>query len=191
MSDNELMLEEYSLVVNGVSYELKPLPFKYLLNNEFLNDALVIPQPENDFFKGQCFNLVEKDKREKLNKWIRRLVTLNGKEMSLELLCESDWDINDLGELIHMIMEISGLSGQDEKNDTNEKEWAFLFGTLMSNRTMTKTEILESSLPFLNAISKEIMEARAMSLGLGGIGSGEVTEETATSREDFMAVVNG
>lgn len=108
MSDSELMLEEYSLEVKGNIYDIKPLPLKYLINSEFLNDGLVIPQNKENYGKGQCYNIAELDKREKLNKWIKRLVTLNGQEMSLEQLCKSDWDITDLGRLLDKIMQISG-----------------------------------------------------------------------------------
>lgn len=51
---------------------------------------------------------------------------------------------------------------------------------------------MSGSLPFLNAIAKQSLEIQSMSFGFGGMaGSSEVKEKTATSRDDFMAVVNG
>lgn len=194
MNDSELVLEEYEVEVKGLTYSVKPLPLKSIISNEFLNDRLIAPHGAP--IEMQTSNIADNDKRKSLDKWVRRLVTLNGKEMSLTELSESGFNISDLARLLEKIAEVSGISEQKESaTGENNNNWAFLFGTLMSGRTMTKAEVMEASLPFLNAMVKEIIEIRSMTmgLGLGGMSGRSTTPsaKTCTSREEFLGMANG
>lgn len=195
MNDSELVLEEYKIEVKGLTYAVKPIPLKYIISGEFLSDRLITPQGAP--IQLQTYNLTDTDKRKSSDKWIRRLVSLDKKEMSLAELSESGWNISDIERLFEKAAEISGLSEKDKPTGetANSDNWIFLFGTLMSGRTMTRTEIMKSSLPFLNAIAKEIIEIRSMSMGLGalsGVGGGTAQKaKTCTSREEFLGLANG
>lgn len=74
----------------------------------------------------------------------------------------------------------------DSDDEADKNEWVGLFGILMESRTMTKTEILNSHLPFLNAIAKEIINNKPMSMGMGGIMGGSEKDITETDDSQYV-----
>lgn len=208
-ADAELVLEEYEFEVNGKIYNVKPIPFKYILKLEFSKDRLIIPQNEENTAELQLYNIREEKQRNKLNKWLKRLVTdaETEKSIDIERISGDGWKLSDVGRLLLFILEISGLTpdkdkSKEEQTDEEKKnEYMFLFGTLQRNGTMSKSEILSHSLPYLYGIAAEIQEDEIRKMSATGIGAflgGGIaapkekgTTETVSSPEELLSFVNG
>jgi len=79
-------------------YQIIPLKLKYV--SEFLEDQISIG--------GQLFNLADKDSKDKVEKWIPRVIKHNDKEITLQDLMNHDWDLSDLKRLWKDVLDISG-----------------------------------------------------------------------------------
>lgn len=201
MTQAEMILGEYQFIVNGNEYFVKPLSFRYILSGEFARDNLVIPLKEENTFEYQSFNITDKRKRKALDKWLKRLVTnSDGKEITFGDVLSDEWTVEDIGNLLKLLIEISGLSPKENTADTLQEQeessdsgWLYLFGVLMAYGSMSKNEILNSSLPFLYGVSKEIKENQLSCSGMGGLGlmgGSTVSSEQPTTREDFLSMFN-
>jgi len=82
----------------GNTYKVRPLKLKEV--DEFLNDNISIG--------AQLFNVVNKDMREKLGKWLQKCFTKDGKPLTLEMAMEDDWDLADLKMAVQRLIDISG-----------------------------------------------------------------------------------
>lgn len=209
-ADAELVLEEYEFEVTGKSYSVKPIQFKYILKLEFSKDRLIIPQNEENTAEFQLYNIKGDRQRNKLNKWLKRLVTDTETEQAvdIETISADGWKLSDVGRLLLFILEISGLvpekdgeNAKEEKTDEEKKnEYVFLFALLQKNGTMSKSEILSHSLPYLYGISVEIQESEMRNMSMGGMGAflggvpttdKKAATEYVSSCEEFEAFVNG
>lgn len=204
----ELVLEEYEFTAsNGKEYTVKPIPFKYILKSKFTKDRLFIPQNEENFTEFQLYNITDEKKRAKLDKWLNLLITESDTEESVTLdkLCKDEWRLSDIGKVLRLIVEISGLVKREEaeiiENENKKNEYIFLFSLLTENGSMSKAEILSHSLPYIYSIAEEIQNSRiqtmSMSMGMGlfgGVSSKSPNTnnyKTTTSMEDFVNMVNG
>lgn len=204
----ELVLEEYEYTAsNGKEYIIKPIPFKYILKCAFTKDGLFIPQTDDNPIEFQILNIKEEKARKKVDKWLKMLVfdSETNENMCVEKICVDGWSLSDLGKVLRLIVEISGLVKKGETEvieDENKKnEYIFLFSLLTENGSMTKAEILSHSLPYIYSIAEQIQNNRIqqMSMSIGGIGmfSGmpsatqNANVKTATSMSEFAAMVNG
>lgn len=106
MTDNaQLLLQEYTYEIKGRKYVIKPLPLKYILNGEFVNDGLMSDNKAADL---QLYNIIFPEKRIAFDKWLSMLVTCEGKPMSVKELAENGFDLGDLGFILQRIIAISG-----------------------------------------------------------------------------------
>lgn len=201
MTQSEMILGKYHFVANRNEYFVKPLAFRYILSGEFARDNLVIPLEQENTFEYQSFNITDKRKRKVLGKWLKRLVTNSGgKEITFGDILADEWTVEDIGNLLKMIIEISGLSPKEntadtfqEQEESSNNDWLYLFGVLMAYGSMSKNEILNSSLPFLYGLAKEIKENQLSCSGIGGLGImgvGTVSREQPKTREDFLNMFN-
>lgn len=87
-----------SFEAGGKTYTVKPLALKYV--DEFINDGLSLGT--------QLYNLANPETRQKLEKWIPRLVFDGDKALSLNDLMENDWTIADLRNLMLKACDLSG-----------------------------------------------------------------------------------
>ena len=56
----------------------------------------------------QLFNFTNAEARANLEKWIPRVLTLDGEPMTLANLMDAGWDLNDLKRMWKEVLEISG-----------------------------------------------------------------------------------
>jgi len=84
--------------VGDKAYKVRPLKLKEI--DEFLNDNISIG--------AQLFNVVNKDMREKLDKWLQRCFTKGDKPLTLQMAMDDDWDLADLKMAIQRLIDISG-----------------------------------------------------------------------------------
>jgi len=210
----EEVLEEYEFEVNGNLYTVKPIPFKRILKLEFSKDRLIVPHNEDNTAEMQLYNITNDKQRGKLNKWLKRLVTNSETEepVDIDTIAAEEWKLSDVGRLLLFIIEISGLSPEGKKNDNKENEeetsdeekkneYMFLFSTLQKGGTMSKSEIMASSLPYLYGMAAEIQEDEIRKMSATGIGAflgGGIaapkekgTTETVSSPEELLSFVNG
>lgn len=204
----EEVLEEYDYEVNGKTYTVKPIPFKYILKLEFSKDRLIVPHNEDNTAEMQLYNITNDKQRGKLNKWLKRLVKDSETEQPIDIdtIAAEEWKLSDVGRLLLFIIEISGLTpdkdkSKEEQTDEEKKnEYMFLFGTLQRNGTMSKSEILSHSLPYLYGIAAEIQENDMRNMSMAGLGtlfsSGVPSQkknaaEEFSSVEDILSFVNG
>ena len=204
----ELVLEEYEFIAsNGKEYIVKPIPFKYILKRTFSKDKLFIPPNENNATEYQLLNITDEKRKKKLDKWLNLLVCESETEenITLEKISKDNWVLSDIGKVLRLIVEISGLVKKEETEivETEEKknEYIFLFSLLTENGSMSKAEILSHSLPYIYSIAEEIQNNRIQTMGVsmgmgmfGGVPSASPNTnnyKTTTSMEDFLNMVNG
>lgn len=204
----ELVLEEYEFTAsNGKEYTVKPIPFKYILKGTFSKDKLFIPSNENNATEYQLLNITDEKRKKKLDKWLNLLVCESETEenITLEKISKDNWVLSDIGKVLMLIVEISGLVKKEETEivETEEKknEYIFLFSLLTENGSMSKAEILSHSLPYIYSIAEEIQNNRIQTMGMsmgmgmfGGVPSASPNTnnyKTTTSMEDFVNMVNG
>jgi len=211
----EEVLEEYDYEVNGKTYTVKPIPFKYILKLEFSKDRLIVPHNEDNTAEMQLYNITNDKQRGKLNKWLKRLVKDSETEQPIDIdtIAAEEWKLSDVGRLLLFIIEISGLSPEINKDGKKEiekeetpdeekkNEYMFLFSTLQKGGTMSKSEIMASSLPYLYGMAAEIQEDEIRKMSATGIGAmlgGGIsipkekrTTETVSSPEELLSFVNG
>lgn len=199
----ELVLEEYEFTAStGETYSVKPIPFRYILKQQFSKDKLYIPKDKENPAEFQLYNINSEAQREKLNKWLKRLVFKDddlSAPVDISTTIEDKWLLSDIGKLLMFIIEISGLSEKNESISAtdNEKhnEYVSLFGMLSENGTMKKEEILSHSLPYLYAIAAEIQTSKANQMSLAGLGGfmsvPSKKDEQPKNVEELLAMVNG
>ena len=192
---NDILLQECEIYCKNKFYIVKPLSFYYIRKKEFDRDNIFT---FGDNLNKLLFsNLISETGRTKINKWLERLVTTsNGEKFNLQIMGNDEWEKEDLIKLFEIIFEISGLKeNTEDKEDPNNKDDGYmsLYSNLLMNRTMTKQEILDSSLPYLIEVSKEINEIRVATSGLGGFSgiggtSGKSQQvEKCTTPQDFYS----
>ena len=85
--------------VGEKKYKVKPLKLKAV--DEFSNDKINIGP--------QMFSMVDKNEREKLEKWFARQVyDEKGEPMTLQQAMDDDWDLSDLRMCMQRIIDLSG-----------------------------------------------------------------------------------
>lgn len=186
---NDLLLQECEFYAQDKIYIVKPISFYYIRKREFERDNIFTFGDE--FNKLLFSSLVDETGvgQTKINKWLERLViTSSDEKLNLAITARDNWDRDDLADLFKTILEISGLKEDKDKTknaeDTdNEDEYSFLFASLLMNGTMTRDEILNSSLPYLNEIFKNINEIRIKTSGFGGFGSVPSDNANSTSEK--------
>jgi len=85
-------------LAQGKEYQVIPLKLKSV--DEFLADQISIG--------SQIFNLSDKESKDKVEKWIPRVIKHNDKEVTLQDLMDHDWDLSDLKRLWKDVLDISG-----------------------------------------------------------------------------------
>lgn len=198
---NDLILQECEFYAQNKIYIVRPISFYYIRKKEFNRDG-IFTYGENAS-ELLFSNLITKQGQVKVNKWLERLVTTdNGKKFNLKIMAKDNWDNEDLISLFETILEISGLTENkeengDSENEDKEKGYISLYSNLLMNRTMTRQEILDSSIPYLIEVSKEINETRALTSGLGGFGGVSRNANSSTEKpiettdmEEFANSIN-
>lgn len=94
----DTMLGTTDDLIQGKKYEIKTIPLKHV--KEYLDDQLSIGP--------QLFNLANEEAKEKLDKWVKRLIFLQGKPQSLEDLMDAEWDLADLRNAMRKAVDLSG-----------------------------------------------------------------------------------
>lgn len=84
--------------VGDKSYKVRPLKLKEV--DEFLSDNISVG--------AQLFNVVNKDMKEKVDKWLQRCFTKGDKPLTLQMAMDDDWDLADLKVAIQRLIDISG-----------------------------------------------------------------------------------
>jgi len=193
---NDLILQECEFYAQNKIYIVKPISFYCIRKKEFDRDNIFTYGEKSSELLFS--NLINKQGQKRINKWLERLVTtFEGETFNLKKMANDEWDNNDLISLFETILEISGLSENKSENTENEEQsdgYMSLYSSLLMNRTMTREEILSSSLPYLIEVAKEISEIRALTSGLGGFGGIGISTEKpkqCTSMEDFVNSING
>ena len=111
-------------------------------------------------------------------------------------MCNDEWEKEDLIRLFETLLKISGLEEKTDEDNSNETDsedgYSFLFASLLMNGTMSRNEILNSSLPYLNEIFKNVYEIRIKTSGFGGFGGitsqqSDVKKETCSTPQDFYS----
>lgn len=197
--NNDLILQECEFYAQGKTYIVNPISFYYIRKKEFEKDGFfTLSDKTNELLFS---SLISEQGRKLIDKWLKRLVTtIEGETFSLEKMANDEWDSSDLISLFETILEISGLSKkeeaeQSEKNSENKDDgYMSLYVGLLMNRTMTRQEILNSSIPYLIEVSKEIGEVRALTSGFGGLGGIGATStepvKQCSSMEEFVNAMN-
>lgn len=196
---NDIVLQECEVIIKNKIYTLKPLALKTILKNEFDRDNIYNKYDTDGklLFK----NLINDEGKSKINKWLKRQVSIDDKPVDLDYIAKEEWEKEDLINLFNLLLEISGLINKEESKeqiDDKENPYMELVSNLMINRTMTKEEIMNSSIPFLIEIYKTVIERISMG-GLGILGGITETKKsdnsvlppiTTTSGEEFANAIN-
>ena len=86
-------------MVGNKKYSVKPLKLKDV--DEFSKDAVNIGP--------QMFSLIDKKRRENLDKWMKRQVfDANDEPVSIKKAIDDEWDLTDLRKCVKKIIDISG-----------------------------------------------------------------------------------
>lgn len=196
---NDILLQECEVIIKGKIYTLKPLTLKTILKREFVRDNIY---NQNDTDGKLLFrNLINDTGKEKVNKWLKRQVSIDDMPINLEYTSKEEWEKEDIIGVFDLILEISGLTIKEESNeqiDDKDNPYMELVTNLMVNGAMTKDEIMNSSIPFLIAVSKTVTERATMSgLGMFGgmVGATKSNEDvlppiSTTSGEEFANAIN-
>lgn len=96
-----VMLGKDTFEVQGKKYHIRPLKLKMV--DEFIEDQLSIGP--------QLFNFTSKETKEKLEKWLPRVLFRDEEAktgLTLADIMEEDWDLADLRRLWRAVLELSG-----------------------------------------------------------------------------------
>lgn len=94
--------------VKGRDFTVKPLPLKHIINGDFQNSGIFFPTEKDKLGQRQLYNFVDKKTRNELDKWMQRLLFLDGVPVTLEQACEMEWDIVDIGRFLDISVQASG-----------------------------------------------------------------------------------
>lgn len=125
------------------------------------------------------------DMQKMLNKWLLRLLEKDGSPVSLQDVFDAQWDIEDMGRLLSLIVKKSF----PEKDETEDKESQDSHQTtfyeiisILETCGVSKNEILKSySAPYLLSIYPVLLQAKTAGAMFGGFGvSNSSTDKSET-----------
>lgn len=160
--------------VGARQYRVRPLSMQDIVSNEFAESGLYCPAEDEPPDLEQLYRLQDERYRQQLDKWLRRLVTYEGRPLCLEDTVAHRWPVADIGRLLTEVVGISGLSRADREPDakpTEPEDWLAATTELQRRAHMGWDEIMSMPLLRLNAVRKEAMKQTAQDLAnsMGGL----------------------
>lgn len=197
----DILLEECRTVFQGKVYTIRPLTFYEIRSGEFARDDIYCQGDRKNLLLYS--NIAIKKRRKKLDKWLKKLVKLDGKPFKIKEAKKENWEQQDFIDLFDIIFEISGLVSTENKEinsvdvEEENKNINKLYG-ICQYGGMTREEILNSSIPRLNKLAPEFMELINCGSfggfgGLGGLSSEPAKIEepiNCNNAEDFANAIN-
>lgn len=99
---------QVNFAAQGKEYSVKPIPLRYIANNDFQQSGLIFPVDRNEPGRQQIYNLVDEERRESLDKFMSLCLFHKGVPTGLETAIEHDWNIEDIGRFLDMLVQASG-----------------------------------------------------------------------------------
>lgn len=197
----DILLEECRTVFQGKVYTIRPLTFYEIRSGEFARDNIYCQGEKK--YQLLLANIIYEERQVKFNKWLSRLVKLNGEPFNLEMAEKEGWEREDFIDLFDIVLEISGLVSIENKDISEEKiqdetKNLIELNCICQYAGMSKDEIRNSTIPYLTTVAPKFMELIACGSfgGLGGLGG--LSSEPAkieepincNNAEDFANAIN-